>query len=162
MAIRMIRRCVGGVEVLVPAGLEGMVLKIVRAKGESDADYYAAVSMYQRLFGDIIYVGDEDMTVHRGSGNFLADMGYENPNETRADFLATNSIETAAEAGELTDRAARERAVEEAIDDAARFGSSPSAMCREQMRLFVEDEITAEEMRKHVVRSQKMTKPLSR
>jgi hypothetical protein len=158
MAIRMVRHRVGVIEVLVPAGLEDMTLRIVRAPDESDADYFAAVAMYQGLFGDTIYVGDEDMTIHHGSGDFLADMGYENPAETRADFLATNSVETAVEDGVLAGRDGRELMVEHAINDALRFGSEPSAFCREQLQLFVNGVIDAKEATRRVVHNQKFKK----
>jgi hypothetical protein len=148
----MIRHRVGAIEVLVPEGLEEMVLRIVPAPDESDADYYGAVAMYLKLFGDTIYVGGEDMTIHLGSGDFLA---YENPAETRADFLATNSVETAVEDGELVGRDGRELIVEQAIDDAARFGSSPSAFCREQLQLFVDGMIDDKETIRRVVHNQK-------
>jgi hypothetical protein len=155
MAIRMVRHRVGELEVLVPAGLEDMTLTIVRAPDESDADYFAAVAMYQRLFGDTIYVGDEDMTIHHGSGDFLADMGCENPAETRADFLATNSVETAVV---LAGRDGRELMVEHAVNDALRFGSEPSPFCREQLQLFVDSVIDAKEATRRVVHNQKFKK----
>jgi hypothetical protein len=48
--------------------------------------------------------------------------------------------------------------VEHAINDALRFGSEPSAFCREQLQLFVDGVIAAKEATRRVVHNQKFKK----
>jgi hypothetical protein len=99
----LLRYRIGEVEIALPAGLVGSTLTLARRADESDAEYAAAVSLFDSMILGFVRVvaetpekpvqpADDDVTVHRGSGDFLADQGYENPDLTRAKFFIAHCI----------------------------------------------------------------------
>jgi hypothetical protein len=106
----LLRYRIGEVQIALPAGLVGSTLTLARRADESDSEYAEAVSMFDSMVLGFVRVvaetpeepapsADDNTTVHRGSGDFLADQGYENPDLTRAKFFIAHCI-----AGMLEDR----------------------------------------------------------
>ncbi|MHB8270978.1 XRE family transcriptional regulator [Bradyrhizobium sp.] len=99
----LLRYRIGEVQIALPAGLVGSTLTLARRADESDAEYAAAVAMFDSMVLGFVRVvaetpekpvqaADDDVTVHRGSGDFLADQSYENPDLTRTKFFIAHCI----------------------------------------------------------------------